>query len=303
MDQAQSLHNPEAQLPNDNAGFPMPQQLVDLTLAEVKDFVPVVAPVLIPIFGALGLLHYPTKPISMAVQVATVSICTYLQRSPPIGYEYAVRDLLSSEVPQAYTYTTIRTEQQADGNLMGVIRARTRKASVLPREYGPVNWDNAPLDLDGKSLRFPWQIEILRKIITASLRASPHSRSNYSFKVIQIPNRYLKEPLGYYRARPIARGQENSDHQLQHLDFARIQKRIEVAAQVRRRNLSRRMVPLQYEPARHRQGKMTMSGELPLVLLEIVNSVLGLELRAEWDDECLNLEINNFEIWKRACGL
>ena len=103
VDQAQSLHNPETQLPNENAGFPMPQQLVDLTLAEVEDLVLVVAPVLIPIFGE-------------------------------------------------------------------------------------VKWYNAPLDLDGKSFRFPWQTEILRKRSTASLRAN--SRPNYSFKLIQIPNRY-----------------------------------------------------------------------------------------------------------------
>ena len=60
----------------------MPQQLADLTLAEVEDSVPVIAPVLIPIFGPLGLLRYSIKPVSMAVEIATVSIFTYLQGSP-----------------------------------------------------------------------------------------------------------------------------------------------------------------------------------------------------------------------------
>ena len=148
----------------------------------------VVAPVLIPTFGFLGLLRYPTKPISMAVQVVTVSICTYLQGSPPMDDEYAVRELLSSEVPQAYT--TIKTEQQAEEIMMGVIRARAQKARVLSREYGPVNWYNAPLDLDGKPFRFPWQNEILRWIMTTSLGASPNLRSNYNSKFIQRSNRY-----------------------------------------------------------------------------------------------------------------
>ena len=76
MDEAQSLHNPETQLPNENAGFPMSQQLADLTLAEVKDLVPDKTPVLVPVYGPLGLLRYPTKPLSMTVQVATVSIGT-----------------------------------------------------------------------------------------------------------------------------------------------------------------------------------------------------------------------------------
>ena len=40
-DQAQPLHDPDAQLPRENPDFPMPQQLADLTLAEVEDLVPV----------------------------------------------------------------------------------------------------------------------------------------------------------------------------------------------------------------------------------------------------------------------
>ena len=90
----------------------------------------------------------------------------------------------------------------------------------------------------------------------------------------------------------IARGQECLDHQLQHLDFARVHQWAEVAAQVRKRNLSRRVAPVQYEPAWHPQKKIMMSGDMPIVLLDVINSVLGPELRVEWDEECLNLEIS-----------
>ena len=291
VDQAQSLHNPDTQLPRENAVFPLPQQLADLTLAEVEDLVPVIALVLIPIFGPLGLLRYPTKPVSMAVHVATVSIFTYLQGRPPMDYEHVVRDLLSGEVPQVYT--TIQTEQQAEVNMMGVFRARTRKATVLPREYGPVNWYNAPVDLQGQPFRFSWCSDVLRKIkmINASLRASPNVQSNYHFKFIQVPTRYWKASVGYPRARPLARGQEHLDHQLQHLDFARVNR------------LSRRMAPLQYDPVRRPQGKMTTSGDMPQVLLDMMNSILGGESRAEWEEESLNLNVGNFEVWKRACRL
>ena len=48
--------------------------------------------------------------------------------------------------------------------------------------------------------------------------------------------------------------------------------------------------------------KMTMSGDMSLVL-DVVNSVLGRESRAEWEEECLNLEVCNFQTWKRACGI
>ena len=101
-----------------------------------------------------------------------------------MDYKYVVRDLLSSEVPQAYT--SIKTEQQAKETMMGVVIARTRKARDLLRDYVPVNWYNAPPVLDGKLFRFPWLTKILRNITNPSSRASSNSRSNYTFKFIQI---------------------------------------------------------------------------------------------------------------------
>ena len=46
VDQSQPLHSSERQIPWEMAGFPMPQQLADLTLAEVEDFVATMAAVL-----------------------------------------------------------------------------------------------------------------------------------------------------------------------------------------------------------------------------------------------------------------
>ena len=215
--------------------------------------------------GSLGLLRYPTKPVSLAVHIATVSIFTYLQGSPPMNYDQMIRETLSGEMPQAYT--TIKTEQQAEENMMGVVRARSRKPAVLPREYGPINWYNAPVDLNGQPFRFPWSSDFIKKVINSCLRISPHVRSDYKFIYIQVPNRYWKETVGYSRARPIGRGKELVNHQLRHLDVANVPKWISVAAQVRDRNLSRRMAPLQYEPAWRPQERMTMSGDMPLPLL------------------------------------
>ena len=99
--------------------------------------------------------------------------------------------------------------------MMGVIRARTRKDCHLPREYGPVTWYHAPLDLNGKQFMFSWSKDQLRKVICASLRASHRVNLKYVFKFIQVPNRYWKEPVGYPRARPKARGLEHLNHQIQ----------------------------------------------------------------------------------------
>ena len=175
--------------------------------------------------------------------------------------EQVIREKLSGEMPQAYT--TIKTEQQAEENMMGVVRAGSRKAAVLPREYGPVNWYNAPVDLNGQPFRFPWSSDFIKKMINSCLGISPNVRPDYKFKIIQVPNRYWKEPVGYPRARPIGRGKELLDHQLRHLDFANVPEWISVAAQIRDRNLSRRMAPLQYEHAWRPQGRMIMSGDMP----------------------------------------
>ena len=135
-------------------------------------------------------------------------------------------------------------------------------------------------------------------MINSCLRISPNVRPDHKFKFIQVPNRYWKKPVGYPRARPIGRGKVLLDYQLRHLDFANVPKWISVAVQIRDRNLSRRMAPLQHEPAWRPQGRMTMSGDMPLPQLDMVNQVLDAEMCAEWDEECLNREVSNFKVWR-----
>ena len=153
VDQSQPLHNSDQQIPRETAGFPLPQQIADLTLAEVEDFVAAMAPVLSPIFGALGVCRYPTKPLATAVQVHMVSFSTYLRGRPSLAYPRVIHAVLSGEVP--YGYTTLKSERELEENLMGLLRARTRKACPLPREHGPVNWYSASLSLEGVPFRFP----------------------------------------------------------------------------------------------------------------------------------------------------
>ena len=87
----------------------MPQQLDDLTLADVEDMVPALEPLLTHIVGHIGVIRYTTKLVLLPVQAPTVSFCTYLQCIPPMSYERAARDLQSSNVPEAYT--TIKTKR------------------------------------------------------------------------------------------------------------------------------------------------------------------------------------------------
>ena len=301
VDQSQPLHHSERQLPAETAGFPMPQQIADLTLAEVEDFVAVMASVLAPIFGAVGVCRYPTKPLARAVQVHMVSFCTYLQGRPPLTYQRIVQAVLSGEMPHGYT--TLKSEKQLEENLMGLLRARARKACPLPREYGPVNWYSAPLSLNGVPFRFPWSQEFIRKVIRASTSAGPPVDPLYAFKCITFPNHYWKEPLGWPRAKPVGRAPEAFNRQIQYMELAQIPNWIEGAAQTRQRNLQSRVTPFPRKAAWRPQAKMTMSGDMSIVQHDEINSVLGSEARAEWEGHCLELEIASFPKWKRACEL
>ena len=186
---------------------------------------------------------------------------------------------------------------------MGLLRARTREASPLPREHGPVNWYSAQLSPDGFPFRFPWSQETLRKIIKVSTSASPNVDPLYSCRCITFPNRYWKEPVGWPRARPMGRAPDCLDYQPQHLDLARVPGWIESAAQLRQRNLKCRIVPLKRDPVWQPEENMAMSGDMQLVMHDIVNTVRGPEARAEWEQQCLVIEVASFPNWKKACEL
>ena len=292
VDQSQPLHNSDPQIPWETAGFPMPQRIADLTLAEVEDFVATMTPVLAPIFGAVGVCRYPTKPLSMAVQVHMVSFCTYLQGRPSLAYPRVVHAVLSGEMPHGYT--TLKSEKQLEENLMGLLRAHTRKACPLPREHGPVNWYSAPLSLDGVPFRFPWSQDFVRKVIRASTSAGPPIDPLYSFKCITFANRHWKEPLEWPRVKPVGRAPEIFNQQIQHLELAQILSWIEGAAQIRQRNLQCRITPF---------PRKSTWGDMSIVLHDEINSVLGPQARAEWEEYCLELEIASFPKWKQACEL
>ena len=77
----------------------------------------------------------------------------------------------------------------------------------------------------------------------------------------------------------------------------------EGAAQVRQRNLKCRVMPLEQNPVWQLQGKMTISGDMVVVMHDIVNTVLGPQACAEWAEQCLEIEFASFSNWKKACEL
>ena len=78
---------------------------------------------------------------------------------------------------------------------------------------------------------------------------------------------------------------------------------IESATQVRQRNLKCRIFPFKRDPVWQPEGKMTMSGDMQLIMHDTINTVLGPEARAEWEEQCFETEIASFPNWKKACEL
>ena len=133
VDQSQPLHNSDRQIPRKTVGFHLPQQIADLTLAEVENFVAAMAPVMAPIFGAVGVCRYPTKPLAAAVQVHMVSFSTYLQGRPSLAYPRVIHAVLSGEMPHGYT--TLKSERELEETLVGLLRAHQESVPSTSRTW------------------------------------------------------------------------------------------------------------------------------------------------------------------------
>ena len=132
----------------------------------MEDLIPVLAPVLTPIYGAIGILRYPTKPLRLASETPSTSILTFLKNKRPHDYQQMLERGLFILVPRMYA--TINAEIQQDENLMGILRTRTKKACTPPRKNGPVNWYAAPLDSSGMPLRYNWSLSSIREYLKES---------------------------------------------------------------------------------------------------------------------------------------
>ena len=64
--------------PNQLPGFLFPSQMATLMLVETEDLIPLIAPIVWPIFGAVMALRYPTQVLRMAANTPTYSILHFV---------------------------------------------------------------------------------------------------------------------------------------------------------------------------------------------------------------------------------
>ena len=155
--------------PNHLPGFLFPSQIATLMLVETEDLIPLIAPILWPIFGAVMALRYPTQVLRVAANAPTLSILYFVtsdgsQRGPT--YQRAVSSFASLRRPMAYTI--IKDKKQVEYNFASIIRARARCALPMPMEFHPIAWLHIPLDPEtGAADSFAnWNAEVVLRVLT-----------------------------------------------------------------------------------------------------------------------------------------
>ena len=144
-----TLDDSLSQKPNSNnlPGFLFPSQVASLMLVETEDLVPMIAPIVLPIFGSMMALRYPTQPLRVAAKAPTLSILHFVDpeddtRQP--DFQMLVRNFANFRPPMAYTI--IKEKKQVEYNFSALIRARARCAVPMSLELHPVEWLHAPVE-------------------------------------------------------------------------------------------------------------------------------------------------------------
>ena len=154
--------------PNLLPGFLFPSQIATLMLVETEDLIPLIFPILWPIFGAVMALRCPTQVLRAAANAPTLSILHFVisdgsQRGPT--YQRAVSSFAFLRPPMAYTI--IKDRKQVEHNFVSIIRARARCALPMPMEFHPVAWLHIPINPEsGPVLSFAdWNAEVVLRVL------------------------------------------------------------------------------------------------------------------------------------------
>ena len=125
-------------------GFLFRSQVASLMLVETEDLVPVIAPIVWPIFGPMMALRYPTQPLRVAARSPTLSILHFVDPQDdarPPEFQTLVRDFANFRPPMAYII--IKDKKQVEHYFVTLIQARARCAIPMSLELHPVEWLHA----------------------------------------------------------------------------------------------------------------------------------------------------------------
>ena len=159
--------------PNQLPGFLFPSQMATLMLVETEDLIPLLAPIVWPIFGTVMALRYPTQVLRMAANTPTFSILHFVTTDgiqPEPTYRGVVANFNSLRPPMAYTI--IKDKKQVEHNFTSIIRARARCALPMPMEFHPIAWLHIPLNpaTGAAHSLADWNTEVILRILTTVIQ-------------------------------------------------------------------------------------------------------------------------------------
>ena len=143
-----TLNNPPT-LQHENINLPcflFPSQIASLMLVETEDLIPVIAPIVWPIFGSVKAKRYPMQPLRVAASTPTLSILHFVDPEDdarPPDFQTLVRNFANFRPTMAYTI--IKDKKQVEHNFVTLIRARARCAMPMSLEFHPVERQHAPI--------------------------------------------------------------------------------------------------------------------------------------------------------------
>ena len=149
LDESPAINRDPNQLP----GFLFPSQVATLMLVETEDLIPLIAPIIWPIFGAVMTLRYPTQNWRVAANAPSLSILHFVIINGPLQgppYTSVIRSFANLRPPTAYT--VIKERRPVEHNYLTLIGARARCALPLPLEFHPVAWLHFPLDPNNRAV-------------------------------------------------------------------------------------------------------------------------------------------------------
>ena len=157
-------------------------------LAQTEDIIPVIAPIIWPIFGSMMALRYPTQPLRVAVSTPTLSILLFVVPEDdvrPPDFQILVRNFANFWLPMAHTI--MEDKKQIEYNFVTLMRARARCALPISLEFHPVEWLHVVIDPStGVEQDFSrWDEEaILRTLTNATQRLGGRRKGSMLEKLL-----------------------------------------------------------------------------------------------------------------------
>ena len=142
-------------------------------MVETEDLMPLIAPIVWPIFSAVMALRYATQVLRMAVKTPTFSILHFVMTDETLTeptYRKVVANFSSMRPPMAYTI--IKDKKQVEHNFTSIIKARARCALPMPMEFHPIAWLNIPLNpaTGAAHSLADWNSEIILRILATAIQ-------------------------------------------------------------------------------------------------------------------------------------